>query len=122
MSVETLAREVRERRDRLRLTQEDVAEHGGPSVTTMRAIENAQGACYRPKSLRSLDDVLRWRPKTAARLLAGEIDHAEPLPVPEPDATELERWKQRALEAEAKLRAIAALASPGDQTGAHDGG
>jgi transcriptional regulator with XRE-family HTH domain len=66
-----LARHVRERRDELGLTQEEAAARGGPSTATLRLIENAADASYRPKSLRQLEQVLGWAPGSARAILAG---------------------------------------------------
>jgi predicted nucleotide-binding protein with TIR-like domain len=66
---------VRKRREALHLTQEDVAErHSGPSVASMRTIENAQARTYRSKTLFSLDAALAWPRGTAIFLLSGDPD------------------------------------------------
>jgi hypothetical protein len=69
--VDLLAEAVRRRRERLGVTQEDVVRVGGPSIGTMRTIENAQGDSFRPKTLRSLDKALGWAVGTSEVLMDG---------------------------------------------------
>lgn len=71
-----LAEVVRRRRERLGITQEDVVRVGGPSIGTMRTIENAQADSFRPKTLRSLDVALGWEPGASQLLLGGFADPA----------------------------------------------
>ncbi len=66
-----LAGYVRERRDELGLTQEQVAAAGGPSTATLRLIETSAQSEYRAKSLRQLEDALRWRSGSVRAILAG---------------------------------------------------
>jgi transcriptional regulator with XRE-family HTH domain len=66
-----LGRYVRERREQLGLTQEEVAGRGGPSTATLRLIENVTGTGYRPKSLRQLADALRWTADSPHAVLYG---------------------------------------------------
>jgi X-X-X-Leu-X-X-Gly heptad repeat protein len=66
-----LARYVRERRERLGITQEEAATRGGPSTATLRLIENAAQTSYRAKSLRQLEDVLEWAPRSVQDILDG---------------------------------------------------
>jgi transcriptional regulator with XRE-family HTH domain len=63
---------VRRRRDRLGITQEQVAEAGGPSAATLRLIENAQAKDPRSKTLFSLDHALGWRRGSAIGLVEGK--------------------------------------------------
>lgn len=64
---------ARTRRETLRLTQEEVAEKfGGPSVASLRTIENAQAAGYRPRTLAALDSSLAWPAGTALLMLTGD--------------------------------------------------
>lgn len=70
---ERLARYVRERREELGLTQEEVATRGGPSTATLRLIENAAGAAYKAKSLRQLEDGLGWARGSAIAVLGGGV-------------------------------------------------
>lgn len=66
------------RRALLGVTQEDVAEKlGGPSVATLRTIENAQADNYRAKTLFSLDGALAWPRGTSVTLLTGDIDRLD---------------------------------------------
>lgn len=70
-----LADYVRERRDELGLTQEEVATRGGPSTATLRLIESAAAESYRAKSLRQLEDALGWVPGSARAILADREPH-----------------------------------------------
>lgn len=60
---------VQARRAELNLTQVDVKAAGGPSTVTLGKIENGQRPSAR--TLRKLDQVLRWSPGSAARTLSG---------------------------------------------------
>jgi hypothetical protein len=66
-----LARIVRERREDLGITQEQVAGNGGPSTATLRLIEGAAQETYRAKSLRQLEIGLRWMPGSVRSVLNG---------------------------------------------------
>ena len=73
--VDLLATVVRRRRERLGITQDDVAtKFDGPSVATMNTIENAQGESYRAKTLFALDRALSWERGTSVQLLEGGGD------------------------------------------------
>jgi hypothetical protein len=64
---------VRRRRERLGLTQEDVASKGGPSTATLRSIEAAAAESYRAKTLYALDEALGWIRGTAVAIAEGEV-------------------------------------------------
>ena len=66
-----LAQQVRDRREELGLTQENLAALGGPSTATLRLIENAAARSYRAKTLRQLEAALGWQEQSARRILAG---------------------------------------------------
>lgn len=66
-----LAARVRERRDELGLTQEDVRAAGGPSTATMRLIEGALQESYQPAILTRLEKALEWERGSARRILDG---------------------------------------------------
>jgi transcriptional regulator with XRE-family HTH domain len=67
-----LASAVKERRRHLRLTQEQVANRGGPSVATLRIIERATGdADLRESTLAKLDSALYWEIGTCHGFLFG---------------------------------------------------
>jgi len=68
--VKRLARHVRERREQLGLSQEEVANRGGPSDTTLGKIENGLGSFAR-QTLEKLDVGLDWRVGSARRVLEG---------------------------------------------------
>ncbi|MCP2168107.1 hypothetical protein [Goodfellowiella coeruleoviolacea] len=70
--MQLLAEVVRRRRERLGITQEDVAEkYGGPSVASMHTIENGLAKSFRSKTLFSLDNALSWIKGTATCLIEG---------------------------------------------------
>ena len=81
-----LARYVRQRRDELGLTQEEVAARGGPSTATIRLIETAAQSAYRAKSLRQLAEALGWTPDSPLAILNDREPQAagaaEPHPMP----------------------------------------
>ena len=81
-----LARQVRERRDELGMTQQDVAEAGGPSTAVQRQIENDQATSYRPKTFRSHEKALRLRRDSFRMALAGGkfIPEEDDWPAPPP--------------------------------------
>ncbi len=66
-----LARYVRERREALGMTQEEVATSGGPSTATLRLIENASPSTPRLKSMRQLENALDWEPGSVRAILRG---------------------------------------------------
>lgn len=51
---------VRDRREKLGLSQEDVAANGGPSTTTLSKIENGDAGTIRARTARDLERVLGW--------------------------------------------------------------
>jgi transcriptional regulator with XRE-family HTH domain len=69
---ERLGRAVKARRERLGLTQEEVASRGGPSTATLRNIEGAQGTGYRARTLYQLDEALGWTRGCAVAIAEGE--------------------------------------------------
>ena len=73
-----LGDQIRERREELGLTQEDVAQKGGPSTATQREIERGKPMRKRPAIYRKLETVLRLREGSAMQaLLGGKIDPLE---------------------------------------------
>ena len=87
-----LGRYVKERRERLRLTQHDVTSLGGPSVATVRNIEAAIHASYRGKTFTQLEDALGWQRGSINDILRGEEprireinpEHVKPADAPPP--------------------------------------
>lgn len=74
----TLGLAARQRRELLRITQEDVAERfGGPSVASLRTIETVQSESYRAKTLYSLDAALSWPRGASMALLSGRLDRMD---------------------------------------------
>jgi transcriptional regulator with XRE-family HTH domain len=74
----TLGHAARQRRELLGITQEDVAERFyGPSVASLRTIENGQSGSYRAKTLFSLDNALAWPRGASVTLLSGNIDRID---------------------------------------------
>lgn len=74
---------VRARREELDLRQDELADRGGPSTTTMTKIENGTGEPA-PVTLRKLDVGLRWERGSARRVLRG----GDPTPLAAPSETE----------------------------------
>ena len=72
MSWEKLGEAVRERRIDLGLTQEQLAERGGPSTPTLRAIENNRAGRLSPRLRRSLERTLQWSAGSVDQVLAGQ--------------------------------------------------
>ena len=66
-----LGRYVKERREALRLTQQDVAALGGPSVATIRNIEAATNGSYRGRTYSQLEEVLKWTRGSVETVLSG---------------------------------------------------
>lgn len=71
MNTERFASIVAARRSELGLTQQEVANAGGPSDTTQRKIESAESVNVSPQTLRKYDLALQWREASAATTLAG---------------------------------------------------
>lgn len=69
--AEHLAAAVKSRRLHLGLAQDDLAERGGPSVVTVRQIEQARLSRPQDLTLAGLDRALEWTQGSAARVLAG---------------------------------------------------
>ena len=81
MSWERLGAEVRDRRSALGLTQADVTARGGPSVLTLRAIENNRAGRMTPRLRRALETALNWAPGSIDAILAGgAATSVEPTP------------------------------------------
>lgn len=73
MVDKTFGEIVRDRRTELALTQEDVAERGGPSVGWLHTTENDQHlGKHRRVTLGRLDLALNWTAGTAWKLATGE--------------------------------------------------
>lgn len=72
--MKRLAAAVKDRRTQMNLTQEEVAELGGPSIGSMRSIEGAKASDadhYRPRTYGLLDRVLGWQPGTGRAIAEG---------------------------------------------------
>jgi transcriptional regulator with XRE-family HTH domain len=73
MSWEKLGVAVRDRRAELGMTQEDVAKGGGPSVETVRAIENNRAGRLSPRKRRALERVLQWQSGSVDAVVDGGV-------------------------------------------------
>jgi transcriptional regulator with XRE-family HTH domain len=73
MSWEKVGIAVRDRRTALGMTQSEVSERGGPSVETLRAIENNRAGRLSPRMRRALERVLEWKPGGIDAILAGDV-------------------------------------------------
>ncbi len=71
MSWEQLADEARLRRKQLKLTQTDVAERGGLSVATVRAVETNRSGRLSRRLRRSLERALEWQDGSVDAVLEG---------------------------------------------------
>jgi transcriptional regulator with XRE-family HTH domain len=72
MSWEQLGDAVRHRRKELGLTQADVTARGGPSVETVRAVENNRAGRLGPLSRRALERAIEWEKGSIDALLQGD--------------------------------------------------
>ena len=72
MDWKALAVAVRQRRDELGLTQEQVTERDGPSVATVRLIESAGRDRYQHFTLAALERALDWPKGRCRAILAGQ--------------------------------------------------
>lgn len=73
MSWESLGVAVRDRRTALGMTQGEVSERGGPSVETLRAIENNRAGRLSPRMRRALERVLDWESGSVDAVIAGGV-------------------------------------------------
>lgn len=71
MLWEKLGVEVRNRRAELRLSQADVSARGGPSVETVRAIENNRSGRLSLPKRRALEQALEWESGSIDDVLQG---------------------------------------------------
>jgi transcriptional regulator with XRE-family HTH domain len=73
MSWENLGAAVRDRRTALGMTQSEVPDRGGPSVETLRAIENNRAGRLSPRMRRALERVLEWESGSIDAILVGDV-------------------------------------------------
>ena len=71
MSWEQLGDEVRLRRKQLKLTQTDVAERGGLSVATVRAVETNRSGRLSRRLRRALERAIEWQDGSVDAVLDG---------------------------------------------------
>ncbi|MEE6140640.1 helix-turn-helix domain-containing protein [Mycobacterium sp. 050128] len=71
MSWEQLGDEVRLRRKQLKLTQPDLAERGGLSVATVRAVETNRSGRLSRRLRRALERALEWQEGSVEAVLDG---------------------------------------------------
>lgn len=76
MSWEQLADEVRLRRKQLKLTQPDVAERGGLSVATVRAVETNRSGRLSRRLRRAMERALEWQQGSVDAVLDGQAPRA----------------------------------------------
>lgn len=72
--LERLGRAIRLYRDITNLTQDEIAQRGGPSDVTIRGLENGSGKKPNGATLRKIDRGLRWPEGFAAKLLSGDAE------------------------------------------------
>jgi transcriptional regulator with XRE-family HTH domain len=73
MSWERLGVAVRDRRTALGMTQGEVSDRGGPSVETLRAIENNRAGRLSARMRRALERVLEWESGSVDAVIAGGV-------------------------------------------------
>lgn len=69
MTIEDLADAARARRDQLGLTQSQLEAAQGPTLGTIRNIEQGNRPDYTSRSLAAIDRGLGWQPGSASELL-----------------------------------------------------
>lgn len=79
---EALGKTVRDRRAELGLTQSDISDRGGPSVNTLRALENNRADRLGPRLRRSLERTLEWAAGSVDEVLAGGAPSAQDASAP----------------------------------------
>jgi transcriptional regulator with XRE-family HTH domain len=67
-----LGEAVRARRAQLKMTQQDVAQRGGPSDVTLSQIEQGVPRSYQQRTVITLERALRLKPGAVEAILAGE--------------------------------------------------
>lgn len=80
-----LARAIRARRAELKLTQADLAQAAGISVSAIQKLEDPKSDIRRPRSLPKVERALKWEPGSADAVLDGGT--ATPLAAPTPEST-----------------------------------
>lgn len=102
MLWEKLGQQVRDRRAELGLTQTDVAQRGGPSVETLRALENNRAGRLSPRVRRALERVLQWETGSIDAVLDGGVPTVAR---PRPEAAAADRFAlaRQVLEMRAEL-------------------
>lgn len=78
MSWATLGIAVRDRRKELGLSQADVTTQGGPSVETLRAIENNRAGRLSHKLRRALERAIEWETGSVEAILDGSPPRPRP--------------------------------------------
>ncbi|MDP7732704.1 MULTISPECIES: helix-turn-helix domain-containing protein [Mycobacterium] len=78
MSWATLGIAVRDRRNELGLSQADVTTRGGPSVETLRAIENNRAGRMSHKLRRALERAIEWESGSVEAVLDGSPPRPRP--------------------------------------------
>jgi transcriptional regulator with XRE-family HTH domain len=71
-NFERLGEAIRARRAQLGMTQQEVAQGGGPSDVTLSAIEQGTPRTYHQRTKMALERALRWRSGAVESILAGE--------------------------------------------------
>lgn len=80
MSWERLGEAVRHRRKELGLTQSEVTAQGGPSVPTLRALENNRAGRLSNKLRRALESAIGWDTGSVEAILEGGAARTLPTP------------------------------------------
>lgn len=120
-----LGRYIKDRRERLRLTQQGMYARGGPSVATIRNLEAGEQTSYRPRTRDQIEQALGWAAGSVDAILAGgepsvpsstsspPTGHAEPnAPAPPPPARPAPEAPRTVEEIQAEISVILARMSP----------
>jgi len=70
-----LARVARERREFIGLSQEELADYGGPKKSTVGKIENARETSYSPRTQQQLEKALGWDRGSIRLLLTAGTEY-----------------------------------------------
>jgi transcriptional regulator with XRE-family HTH domain len=72
--MELLAKMTRLRRERIGLGQDELADYGGPAVTTVGKIERGVQSRYAPRTLQQMDKALGWPRGTCAEIISAPLE------------------------------------------------
>lgn len=105
---------LKQRRERLRMTQQEVADAGGLSLAIVQMLESGRKDSYRGTTLSAIAEALRWEPDAVDLLLNGTpaddlptVDHPEDAdPMEKGMAQLLEEFKRGNARLEARIEQL----------------